>query len=157
MKKSICILMIAMVGVVSSAQESASPATSAGQSESAAAQQMTPKEAGQLVDQSIQHYAVGEFIPARTGFERVLLSQPRNMVARYFLDKIEEKDRRNSETSALEEVDQAWDGQVLRDFPLSDEMVGKLKLADETQSTDVEHLFSTVSFGDGAYAVYRPK
>jgi type II secretory pathway component GspD/PulD (secretin) len=119
--------------------------------------QMTAAQAAELVDDSISNYAGGKYVPARSGFERVLLAHPDNAVARYFLNMINQAERRNNEESAIKEVGQAWGGMILRDYSIADDMTGTLKLSGKTQNTDVRHLFSTVSFPDGAYATYWPK
>lgn len=59
------------------------------------------------VDESISSYAAGQYKQARSGFERVLLAHPDNATARYFLEKISRKERRNTEEAAMEIVDQA--------------------------------------------------
>ena len=118
---------------------------------------MTEAQTKELVDESISNYAVGKYVPARNGFERVLLAHPDNAVSRYFLNAINQNERRNQEETAIKKIDQAWGGMILRDYAIADDMTTTLKLGGKTQNEDVKHLFSTVPFPEGAYAIYWPK
>ncbi len=116
----------------------------------------TPVETEQLADASMRLYAEGDYLNAAAGFEKVLRLKPDHALARYFQSRIDARVRRNTEEQAMEAVEQAWDGMILRNYPLSDETVEKLNLADAGQSVDVSYLFEPLPFEDGAYATYRP-
>jgi type II secretory pathway component GspD/PulD (secretin) len=118
---------------------------------------MTEAQTKELVDVSISNYAGGKYTPARNGFERVLLAHPDNAVSRYFLNAINQAERRNNEETAIKKIDQAWGGMILRDYAIADDMTTTLKLVGKTQNEDVKHLFSTVPFPEGACATYWPK
>lgn len=182
MKQSIQILMIAMSAAVCSAQNSsdveqimkdlqaAKPAKAVASAnevappssmpalppQEAPQKPLTDAEAETLADESMRQYANGNYAAASKGFAAVLRSKPDHAIARYFQSRIDTKHVRNTEEAAMGSVDQAWNGMILRNYPLSDEAIAKLKLSDSKQSVDVADLFSPVPFEAGAYAVYRP-
>ena len=116
-----------------------------------------PVDVPAVVEQSRKQYVAGDYEAARKGFEKVLIAEPGNLIARAHMEKMREQRQRNSEESAIEAVNKSWNGMVFRDYPLSASVLESLKVADATNAVDVIAAFPEVPFPDGAYALCRPK
>lgn len=138
---------------------STSPTTDPAASEAVQQKQteLTPAQIEKLSDESMRLYAEGDYLQAAAGFEKILETMPAHALSRYFLSRINARLRRNAEDDAIQTVEQAWNGMILRNYPLTDETIQKLKLSDADEAVDVSSLFEPLVFEDGAYAVYRPK
>ena len=116
-----------------------------------------PVDVPVVVKESRKQYVAGDYEAARKGFEKVLIAEPGNLIARAYMEKMTERKHRNSEESAIEAVNKSWNGMVFRDYPLSASVLESLKVADATNAVDVIAAFPEVPFPDGAYALCRPK
>ncbi len=110
-----------------------------------------------VIEQSREQYVAGDYEAARAGFQRVLVAEPNNPVARYYLGKMADKKQMSAKESAIHEVKNAWNGMIFRDYPLSAKARQALRVADETNSVDVATAFPEVAFPKNAYALYRPQ
>jgi general secretion pathway protein D len=116
-----------------------------------------PVDVPAVVKESRKQYVAGDYEAARKGFEKVLIAEPGNPIARAHMEKMTEQRQRNSEESSIEAVNKAWNGMVFRDYPLSASILESLKVADATNAVNVIAAFPEVPFPDGAYALCRPK
>jgi type II secretory pathway component GspD/PulD (secretin) len=115
-----------------------------------------PVDVPAVIEVSREQYVAGDYAEARKGFEKVLIAEPGNPVARYHLEKMDKRKHRNSEESAIEAVNKAWNGMVFRDYALSANALQSLKIDVATNSVDVTSSFPEIAFPKDAYAVYRP-
>ena len=115
-----------------------------------------PLDAETVLEESREYYVAADYLRARQGFESVLAKEPGNSVAIYYLKKISERERRNTEEGALEVVESSWNGMIFRDYPLSADAVKTLGVANAAEAIDVTAEFPEVQFPEGAYVLYRP-
>lgn len=109
------------------------------------------------LEASRELYAGGEFEQAQKGFEAVILKDPENITARIYLRRVLERDHRDTEVRAMEQVDEAWKtGLVLRSYDISEEAAQKIGFEKGTQGQDAAGRFPEVKFPAGASAVYQP-
>jgi type II secretory pathway component GspD/PulD (secretin) len=103
-------------------------------------------------------YAGGEFAQAQKGFAAVIQKDPENVTARIYMRRILERDHREVEVSAMEQVSGAWKtGLVLRSYDISAEAAEKIGFAKDADAVDAAGKFREVKFPAGASAVYQAK
>lgn len=117
-----------------------------------------PVDPEALMEESQELYVSGELEAAREGFEKIIKTEPENIVARMYLRKLIERDFRHAEKSGMAEVSNAWKTDLVqRAYAINGDAAKKLNLGDATDPVDVEDRFPEVSFPKGASAVYQPK
>jgi type II secretory pathway component GspD/PulD (secretin) len=147
---------VAVKPVAASAVEPVAPAVMAAEPAPVAVA-AAPVDVPAVVKESRKQYVAGDYEEARKGFEKVLIAEPGNPIARVHMEKMAEQRQRNSEESSIEAVNKAWNGMVFRDYPLSAAILESLKVAEATNAVDVIASFPEIPFPDGAYALCRPK
>ncbi len=115
-----------------------------------------PIDVDVVVEESREYYVAADYLRARQGFESVLNQDPRNIFALHYLKKIDERQRRTTEETALDVVENSWNGMVFRDYALSVDALKTIGISNETEAVDVTDEFPEVTFPKGAYALYRP-
>jgi len=113
----------------------------------------------EMLDASRQQYVAGDTAGAAAGFDAVLKSEPNNPIANYYRIKLAELEQRDAEETAMDQVQNAWGGMLLRDYPVSAAARRRLGLdgTDEDEPVDLSDGFPEVSFPEGTYVVYRPQ
>lgn len=112
----------------------------------------------EVMEESREAYAMGEFERAQLGFEQIIKVQPENIVARMYLRKIMERDARKVEVKGMKAVTAAWDTSlVLRSYPISADAAEKMELGEVEGPVDIRAKFPEVEFPEGTAAMYQPK
>ncbi|MBI9020977.1 MAG: hypothetical protein JEZ10_06965, partial [Verrucomicrobia bacterium] len=115
-----------------------------------------PLDVEAAIEESREYYVAADYLRARQGFESVLAKEHGNPVARYYLKKMNERQQRKAEQTAMDAVESSWNGMVFRDYSLSADAVKTMGVSEADEAVDVSPEFPEVDFPEGAYATYRP-